>query len=861
MRLALGPASLLVAASFVVLSPGSARSADPDTPPKTPARLAVEPAAPELPGAIVAAMQDGKFDEAEKALAALANDPKIGAADKPYVASIRGTALRLSGKLDAAQGVLSAALREAPKGRWAAKVRSELAAVEVAAGKFTEAEAIARDEAETLLADGRKDRLASVYRGFADRLLKPDSPAQPPDAEGAYALLAQARSLAKGESVRASLLIALARASMKAGNPGRAIGDYQAYLKEYPKGADRDAARYGLGEAQLGGGQPAPARLTWTDLARDLEKADTKEAADFRARSLFMIATTYGLPAPPDDAQLSLGVAALKKMLAAYPTHPLAVRASYTIASSYLARGKSQEALAAFAAFLKGDDAKGDSDNVRRERAELLMSAQFRVAQILQNQGKFAEAIDAYKAYLAKYPNGPQSAEALRGVLDVQFQSAYELFRREKYADARAAFLAFVTQNPLDGRVPQLLFDVGLSFFQEKKYDEAISSWETLAGKFPGTEGAGHAQFLIASTLETEKRDLPAAIDRFKKVAVEPWASQARQRIALMEAKSLTVLTERAFRSGETPNLKVSTRNIAKLTFTAYRLDPETYFRKKHCVTGIEGLDIGLVAPDAEWTEEVPKYAQYAPLEGQYELKRLDLPGVYVVKVSDEKTLQATTMVIGSDLDAIVKTSRDQVLAFVQDMKTGKGRPGARVLVSDGQTIILDAKTGEDGVLLATGSGRRTPARWSPWSRSAPPPRRPRRPAQPPATVSLRQSPGTSPASRVRGSLISSWTRAMSPGPPSPCPTRWLRASPPARIFTPIALPIGRETRSISGAWSARSLTASTATSRTPPTGWRSTTPGAASSSTARSSSRSSARSTSTWSWIRRPRSAPIAFG
>ena len=29
-------------------------------------------------------------------------------------------------------------------------------------------------------------------------------------------------------------------------------------------------------------------------------------------------------------------------------------------------------------------------------------------------------------------------------------------------------------------------------------------------------------------------------------------------------------------------------------------------------------------------------------------------------------------------------TSRDQVLVFAQDMRTGKGRPGARVLVADG---------------------------------------------------------------------------------------------------------------------------------------------------------------------------------
>jgi uncharacterized protein YfaS (alpha-2-macroglobulin family)/TolA-binding protein len=687
--------------SLVALGSGpAARSADPEVPAKPPARRAVEPAAPELPGTTIAAMQEGRYADAEKALAALADAPKTSGDMKAYVAVIRGVALRLSGRLDAAREVLKASLESAPKGRWAAKARSELVAVEVAAGKFAAAEALAQKEAEGLLAGDRKDRLADVYRGFADRLLTPDLPTIPADPEGAYALLVQARSLAKGEALRASLLLAMARASQKAGNHGRAIAGFQAYLGEYPKGADRSAARYGLGESQLAAGRALPARLTWTDLARDLEKVDTKEAADTRARALYWIAKTHGIPAPPDDAQMELGVAALKRMIASYPSHALAVRASYEIGTSYLARGKTQEALAALNAFLKADDARLDTDEARRERAGLLMAARFQVGQVLQGQGKFDEAIAAYKGYLAKYPDGPQSADAQRAVLDVRVLIAQDLLRREKYAEARAAFLAFAAQNPLDGRVPQLLFEVGQTYHAEKKYDEAVAAWETLAGKFPGTEPAGHAQFTIAMTLEVDKGDPSAAIERYRKVAVEPWHGQAAQRIAVMEAKSLSVVTERAFRSGETPKLKIATRNLDKLTFTAYRIDPETYFRKKHALRGVEDLDIGLVAPDAEWTAEVPGYGRYKPIETTYELKKLELPGVYVVKVSDDRTLQATTMVLGSDLDAIVKTSREQVLVFAQDMKTGKGRAGARVLVSDDEGVILDARTGKDGVLV-----------------------------------------------------------------------------------------------------------------------------------------------------------------
>jgi hypothetical protein len=170
--------------------------------------------------------------------------------------------------------------------------------------------------------------------------------------------------------------------------------------------------------------------------------------------------------------------------------------------------------------------------------------------------------------------------------------------------------------------------------------------------------------------------------------------------VAVLESKALTVVTPRAFRSGETARLTISTRNLETLTFSAYKLDPEAYFRKKHALAQVEALDIALVAPDAEWTADVPGFAKYAPIETSYELPKLAIPGVWVVKVTDEKTLQATTLVLGSDLDAIVKASREQVLVFAQDMKTGKGRPGARVLIGDGEGIVLEAKTGADGVLL-----------------------------------------------------------------------------------------------------------------------------------------------------------------
>jgi tetratricopeptide (TPR) repeat protein len=271
---------------------------------------------------------------------------------------------------------------------------------------------------------------------------------------------------------------------------------------------------------------------------------------------------------------------------------------------------------------------------------------------------------------------------------------------RRHYPEARSVWAEFVSQNPLDSRVPQILFEIGASFIVEQKYDQAITAWESLTSKFPDSEPAAHAQYEIASIAEVQKGKPAEAIEQFKKVAVEPWKGLSLRRIAVMESRQLSVVTPRAFRTGETPRLEILTRNLETLTFSAYKLNAEAYFRKKHAIANVEALDIGLVAPDAEWSVPVADFGKYKPIKTSYELAKLEVPGVYVVKVTDEKTLQATTLVIASDVDAIVKTSRDQFLLFVEDMKTSRGRAGARVLVSDGNTILLDSRTGDDGVLL-----------------------------------------------------------------------------------------------------------------------------------------------------------------
>lgn len=68
------------------------------------------------------------------------------------------------------------------------------------------------------------------------------------------------------------------------------------------------------------------------------------------------------------------------------------------------------------------------------------------------------------------------------------------------------------------------------------------------------------------------------------------------------------------------------------------------------------------------------------------------------VTVSSQ-TLEATTLVLQSDLDIVVKSSRDEVFVFAENLRTGQPWPKARILLSDGAQVFGEGETNDDGVL------------------------------------------------------------------------------------------------------------------------------------------------------------------
>ncbi|MCY2995737.1 MAG: tetratricopeptide repeat protein, partial [Planctomycetota bacterium] len=598
-----------------------------------------------------------------------------------------------------------------------------------------------------------------------------DVAALPPNYAKAGNLYRKALAMEIGRDLKDEVMFKLGRTGQLAEQPPEAIKDFQAYLQEFdpnwtgpigsqeralnqkkksppPAGQRVLAARYRLAEAMLAAGQAAQARLELEDLQK-LLAGPGKQGADAprvpRGTSPFstevdagdvawLVVQTYGMPAPSAQ-ELDKAVQAAADFLARFGRHPQAVQAAYGIAEAYRSQGRLDQAVSAFESFIAGKGfalppgnlANRRLDGVPRTPAELqeelTRQAVFQIGQIRFLQRHFDKAIQQWQTYITRYPNGPQWAESQKGIVNAEFQIALAAVAANKVDPARELLASFLTRHPLDERVPQALFIFGQIPYAaaqkleqdkaenaaiQKAYRAAIVEWSKLVSRFPAAEESSLAQYRIGLIHEEKLAELAQAIDAYRKLNWGSQAPAAAGRVAVMTQKALTLRTERLFRSNEPVRLKLGTRNIERLTVKLYRLDLQSYFRKTHGVASVEALDIALIQPDKTWEFQVAGYAKYKPIDQELAVPcDPNLPGVSIVNVSEED-LEATTLVIRSDIDLILKSSRRETLVFVQDMVKRQPVEGAELLLSDGQKVIATGKTGKDGVLRAKLDGLKT---------------------------------------------------------------------------------------------------------------------------------------------------------
>ncbi len=550
--------------------------------------------------AVRQAMQDRNFVEARKAIDEAAKNKD---APSDYLAYLRAWSLELEKQHDQAIAALEKFEKDFPQSTWLRRARFAKAQAMVAKSDFRGAQAIYEAEAKYLLSAARRQQSAAVYLEFADARFQPRREDQQPDYRSAREFYALALDTGLAAPRRAEVEFRIGYCLQKLNMPADAAKAYEKFLADQSDDPRQMEARYRMGECLLAAGKLPQARKAWRELLKTVAsvppvpgadgkvksdgKAEGKRIVpaalrDWPAEAAFHLAETWHCPQPGNDEDLRRGVAALEDFISRFPTHELAPAAHLQIAQSQLHLAHYDEAAATLQHFLQ---------DPRWKNCKELPQARWSLGQVYHKQKKYAEALAVWHEYLTRHPASEGWSAVQQSIIDTEYLVGLEKFKAGDDEAASKLLAEFMDRYPLDARNPGILFTFGQIHHRQKKWEAAIADWQRLVTKYPRSEEASHAQFMIARTLEEPLNRYDEAREHYRQVTGHD-AADAQAAAAAIRAKSMLVETERVFRSGEKPQLKLATRNVPAVKIRVYKIDLETYFRKVHSIAGIQRLDV-----------------------------------------------------------------------------------------------------------------------------------------------------------------------------------------------------------------------------------------------------------------------------
>lgn len=592
-------------------------------------------------------------------------------------------------------------------GPWIHKARFHHAEVLSDAGDWKGAERIWESEVSWLRGAERQRELAAIYFDLADGFSS--------EKQGAASL----------ESAKYKSAIALYNKGLELDLPaeqrqyalGRVawcyskLGEWQASARMYAllwKENGDPQVHFEYADALRKHKSLEQARREYEDLAAELEDQRGDAALNqLHGLALYSIGYTF-------KGNRSIG--AFRRFLEAHPAHEKSGRAAYGIAMHRLDAGEFAKGLAALQSFLEVELVTDDLEELQHHE-ELRQRAHFKIAETHIQSGRYAEGGAAFARYVSLFPEGSSWAAAQRGIIDAEYSLGRHLEAEQDWATARATYMQFLTDHPLDNRVREILYRLGSLYSQQAAalelegnqpasvqadlYQSAIGEWARLIAKYPTSNEASHALFATGFYRESELDDLEGAVESYRACNFGSYKNRAETRLLAMVKPRLSINTERVWRSNEAASLELELRNVKSVMVEVYRLDLEAYFRKHLSIRKIEDLDLDLIAADLEFEYAIEEFERFRPYAQQVKLP-VEGVGVWAVVVSS-KEKRATTLVMRSDLDIIVKSSRESAFIFAEDMLKMKGASGVDLVVAvqvanSTTPKMIEVSTGRDGV-------------------------------------------------------------------------------------------------------------------------------------------------------------------
>ncbi|MDE0959930.1 MAG: MG2 domain-containing protein [Planctomycetota bacterium] len=649
----------------------------------------------------------------------------------------RSSLLQRAQQIEAAIELLKTLENSYPESPWLHKARLQRSQLLMKLKRYGEAQKILEEETSRLRSGQRIEGLAQILLDVADRisadpdLSLPDPPA--PQFGRARNLYIQAAELAPPTSQLEESLWGLVRCSVQMKiNGSQLMSDCDRYLSQFdPRQSDASIGSHVFDVllARARATTSVVARRSYQELIFTIDAAIAGEAPwgdqfqdgpaasllKTRGDALFDIAKTY--------STTDLKISALKRFLADAPQHEKRIGIDYRLGELLRDSGQSETALSHWHHFIDRS-ISGDQELLET----LKRSAQFQIGNLLQQLERFEEARLAFTKYGQRAPDGPDWARSQEAIITIDASIGERFLDDSRWEEGRLAIDNFSARYPLDRRSRPLLLRKALSYSLEAKelqdgrsldelsdqeraraialYQGCISQLKRLAGKYPDTPQGLQAMLNIGIILEVSLLRLEEAVAAYKECFGSPVENSARMRLANLTEKRLQIETNGLLRSNEAASFSLNTRNIQSVEVRIYPLDIEAYFRKYYSRDEVEELDLDLIDPWKTIEVEIDQYARYKPCHQKVTLP-VEGSGTWAVMVASEK-YQATTLVVRTDIDIVVKAGRREVLIYAQDMLKGQPAPDVDILMAIedwDQDLPLEnlklheLKTGSDGTV------------------------------------------------------------------------------------------------------------------------------------------------------------------
>jgi len=216
---------------------------------------------------------------------------------------------------------------------------------------------------------------------------------------------------------------------------------------------------------------------------------------------------------------------------------------------------------------------KGDTASAREAYTQLIKNfslsnqapvAKFRLAQLLDKQGQYESAFEAYDGYISKHPDGKDFSTALEGMFNIakRFMEGERrrLFGIKMFSSNQRAeemFDTILKRAPYSNIAAQVLLFRGMVMERQGKDAEAIVTYQQIMDRFPGEKIAEEAQYQMGYVRmrsvrhgSYDKVDRIRAQESFEDFILRSPSSeksaQARENLKTLESKHLNSILDAA---------------------------------------------------------------------------------------------------------------------------------------------------------------------------------------------------------------------------------------------------------------------------------------------------------------------------